>query len=197
MPTSACIQAHLACLPARSGNFAEAATFKGAESHTVDKSSLFPVIADLRVYKTEAELRVMRYVSEVTSAAHVEVMRQAQPGWYEVRCGAGTWIGLKRDSAWAAQSFYCGPAALLALTLATTRAVPTGSTVQVPHLQLWRLPPRGLRMQSCSSPSACHGLSFTAHPSFLACRRAFARAGPPVPPCTTAMLAPPTTRSCG
>jgi Xaa-Pro dipeptidase len=50
----------------------------------VDKSSLFPILADLRVYKTEAELRVMRYVSEVTSAAHVEVMRQAQPGWYEV-----------------------------------------------------------------------------------------------------------------
>eukprot|EP00045_Choanoeca_perplexa_P011086 m.115923 g.115923 ORF g.115923 m.115923 type:complete len:511 (-) comp15508_c0_seq3:74-1606(-) len=71
-----------------SGNFAAPADFKGMESYTVDKSALFPVIADLRVYKTEAELRVMRYVSEVTSAAHVEVMRQAQPGWYEYQLEA-------------------------------------------------------------------------------------------------------------
>merc|ERR1711991_433352 len=71
-----------------SGNFAEPASFKGIEEFQVDRDSLFPIIANLRVFKTEAELEVMRYVSEVTSAAHVAVMRQVQVGWNEYQMEA-------------------------------------------------------------------------------------------------------------
>lgn len=38
--------------------------------------------------KSELELEVMRYVSRVSSDAHVVVMRRARPGMYEYQCEA-------------------------------------------------------------------------------------------------------------
>jgi Xaa-Pro dipeptidase len=49
----------------------------------VEKAVLFQVIADLRVIKTKAELLVLQHVSNVTSAAHVDVMRNTLPGMGE------------------------------------------------------------------------------------------------------------------
>ena len=49
----------------------------------VNKQALFPVIADLRVFKTELELDLMRHVSHVSSAAHVDVMRLVKAGMGE------------------------------------------------------------------------------------------------------------------
>ena len=46
----------------------------------VDDSALFPVIAELRVIKTEMELQALRYISKVSSDAHKVVMRKIKPG---------------------------------------------------------------------------------------------------------------------
>lgn len=39
-----------------------------------------------RVYKTALELEVLKYVTEVSSAAHRKVMRMARPGKMEYQC---------------------------------------------------------------------------------------------------------------
>jgi Xaa-Pro dipeptidase len=61
--------------------------FEGIEKYRIDNGRLFPIIVELRVVKTPEEMEVMRYVSDVTSKAHMEVMRQCAPGKreYQVR----------------------------------------------------------------------------------------------------------------
>ena len=44
---------------------------------------LFPVLAECRVTKSEAELQLLRHVTEVTSFGHVHTMRHMQPGRME------------------------------------------------------------------------------------------------------------------
>eukprot|EP00049_Salpingoeca_infusionum_P008617 m.142578 g.142578 ORF g.142578 m.142578 type:complete len:507 (-) comp14063_c0_seq1:1811-3331(-) len=66
-----------------SGNFAQPASFEGLDSFTVNKDALFPVIAELRVVKTAAELEVLRYVAQISSEAHVAVMREVRPNFCE------------------------------------------------------------------------------------------------------------------
>ncbi|XP_049826665.1 xaa-Pro dipeptidase isoform X2 [Aethina tumida] len=61
-------------------------TFEGIEDFKINKSILFDVIANLRVYKTDLEIEVIKYVVEVSSAAHRKVMRFAKPGLYEYQC---------------------------------------------------------------------------------------------------------------
>ena len=41
---------------------------------------LHPVIAELRVFKTDMELEVIRYTNRISSEAHMEVMRKIKPG---------------------------------------------------------------------------------------------------------------------
>ncbi|KAJ8983068.1 hypothetical protein NQ317_007110 [Molorchus minor] len=69
-----------------SGFAAKEATFSGIEKYNVDNATLFPVIADLRVHKTKYELEVLKYVIEVSSAAHRHVMRITKKGMYEYQC---------------------------------------------------------------------------------------------------------------
>ncbi|KAJ3639276.1 hypothetical protein Zmor_002641 [Zophobas morio] len=69
-----------------SGLTAKEATFDGIEKFVVDNTLLFNEIADLRVFKTRFEIAVMKYVVEVSSAAHRKVMRFAQPGKSEYQC---------------------------------------------------------------------------------------------------------------
>ncbi|XP_066259929.1 xaa-Pro dipeptidase [Euwallacea similis] len=66
-----------------SGLTAKPATFEGIDKFTVDDTILFPIIANLRVYKTEHEIRVIRYVVAVSSYAHRQVMKFVKPGKYE------------------------------------------------------------------------------------------------------------------
>ena len=54
----------------------------------LDESLLYEQLAECRVRKSAAELEVMRYVSHVTSAAHVVVMRGAKPGMMEYQLEA-------------------------------------------------------------------------------------------------------------
>jgi Xaa-Pro dipeptidase len=66
-----------------SGASAVAPAFASAERFRVDKRALFPAIAESRVFKSAAEVEVMRYANWVSSAAHCEVMRSAKLGMME------------------------------------------------------------------------------------------------------------------
>lgn len=52
----------------------------------LDTTTLFPVLANCRVLKSQAELDLLRHVTEVTSMAHVYVMRNTKPNMYEYQC---------------------------------------------------------------------------------------------------------------
>ena len=66
-----------------SGLYAAPAKFGGIEKYGVDNGKLFAHIQECRVIKSEAELEVMRYVSDVTCKAHMSVMAQIEPGMRE------------------------------------------------------------------------------------------------------------------
>ncbi|KAF7281997.1 dipeptidase C [Rhynchophorus ferrugineus] len=66
-----------------SGLTAKPAVFKGIEHFSVDDTILFPIIADLRVYKTHYEIKVIKYVVAVSSYAHRQIMRTVKPGQHE------------------------------------------------------------------------------------------------------------------
>ncbi|CAG9858391.1 unnamed protein product [Phyllotreta striolata] len=62
------------------------ANFEGIVIFNVDRISLHPVISNLRAIKTSFEIEVMKYVIDITSAAHRHVMRTARTGLYEYQC---------------------------------------------------------------------------------------------------------------
>ena len=53
-------------------SWAKEASFDGVEKYR-GRGKLFPIIVELRVFKTEEELEVLRYVTDVTCKAHMEV----------------------------------------------------------------------------------------------------------------------------
>lgn len=55
---------------------------------SIDNGRLFPLIVELRVFKTDEEIEVLRYVADVTCKAHMEVMRQCTAGLREYQCEA-------------------------------------------------------------------------------------------------------------
>jgi len=56
------------------------AKFPNIASFEVNNALLHPVIAELRVFKTDMELEVIRYTNRISSDAHKEVMRSIKPG---------------------------------------------------------------------------------------------------------------------
>ncbi|EYB80894.1 hypothetical protein Y032_0397g692 [Ancylostoma ceylanicum] len=66
-----------------SGNVLEPATFEGKELFNVDTELLYPIIAELRVFKTDRELQVMRYACKIASEAHRATMKAIRAGLYE------------------------------------------------------------------------------------------------------------------
>jgi len=56
------------------------AKFPNIASFDVDNAILHPVIAELRVFKTDMELEVIRYTNRISSDAHKEIMRRIKPG---------------------------------------------------------------------------------------------------------------------
>ncbi|KAK5974671.1 Xaa-Pro dipeptidase [Trichostrongylus colubriformis] len=66
-----------------SGAVLEPASFDGKESFEVDTKKLYPIMAELRVFKTDKELEVMRYASKIASQAHRSAMKAVRPGLYE------------------------------------------------------------------------------------------------------------------
>jgi Xaa-Pro dipeptidase len=59
---------------------ARPAHFDGIEGFATDLTTLHPHLVECRVVKSEGELRVLRWVNEISSAAHVQVMRACRPG---------------------------------------------------------------------------------------------------------------------
>ena len=49
----------------------------------IDIDTLFPLLVECRVIKSEQELQLMRHVAELSSDAHVYVMRECKPGMAE------------------------------------------------------------------------------------------------------------------
>ena len=63
-----------------SGNTLQPAKFEGSEQFERDEESLYPIIAELRVFKTDYELEVLRYAAQCASDAHKDVMKHIQIG---------------------------------------------------------------------------------------------------------------------
>ncbi|GMR53447.1 hypothetical protein PMAYCL1PPCAC_23642 [Pristionchus mayeri] len=66
-----------------SGNTLSPANFDGVDKFSCDEKALYPVMAELRVLKTDEELEVLRYASRVASDAHKAAMKHIKPGMYE------------------------------------------------------------------------------------------------------------------
>lgn len=52
----------------------------------IDRTTLFPILADSRVVKSAFELSLMEHVTMITSFAHAYVMRNVRPGMAEYQC---------------------------------------------------------------------------------------------------------------
>merc|ERR1711915_903437 len=66
-----------------SNKFSQPAQFKGIENFNTNLDILRPILTECRVFKSYLELNLLRYVNEVSSAAHVEVMRRTEVGMKE------------------------------------------------------------------------------------------------------------------
>uniref|UniRef100_A0A914CH41 Aminopeptidase P N-terminal domain-containing protein n=1 Tax=Acrobeloides nanus TaxID=290746 RepID=A0A914CH41_9BILA len=66
-----------------SGSILEPAEFEGKDEFNIDITTLYPILAELRVIKTDLELEVLRYAVQIACDAHRTVMRNIQPGYYE------------------------------------------------------------------------------------------------------------------
>ena len=66
-----------------SDRLAQPAQFAGLDGFRTDDKTLFPEIVECRVHKSEDEIALLRWVNDISSAAHVEVMRHARPGLME------------------------------------------------------------------------------------------------------------------
>lgn len=58
---------------------------KHYEGYQVDKTSIYPVLCDVKVIKSEAEIDVLRWATKITIEGHVEVLRQCKPGMREMQ----------------------------------------------------------------------------------------------------------------
>jgi len=64
------------------------AAFDGMSQFKVDYDLLYPVISELRVFKTALEVEVIRYTNHISSEAHKEVMKKIRPGMKEYQLEA-------------------------------------------------------------------------------------------------------------
>uniref|UniRef100_A0A7C8YNR0 Xaa-Pro dipeptidase n=1 Tax=Opuntia streptacantha TaxID=393608 RepID=A0A7C8YNR0_OPUST len=66
-----------------SGNFSKPAEFKGMENFETDLSTLHPILTECRVTKSKMELDLIQFANEISSEAHIEVMRNTAVGMKE------------------------------------------------------------------------------------------------------------------
>jgi len=57
--------------------------FPWLSKYSVDNEICHPILCDCRVFKTEAELKVMRYAAQAAAEGHVDVMKNCKPGLIE------------------------------------------------------------------------------------------------------------------
>ncbi|WCJ42641.1 Xaa-Pro dipeptidase [Euphorbia peplus] len=61
-----------------SNNFSKPAEFEGIEKLETDLNTLHPILTECRVVKSELELNVIQFANDISSEAHIEVMRNAR-----------------------------------------------------------------------------------------------------------------------
>lgn len=66
-----------------SGKYSKEAVFPGIGSFNLNNTILHPEISECRVFKSDKELEILRYVNKISSDAHKAVMAGVQPGMYE------------------------------------------------------------------------------------------------------------------
>ncbi|KAF5280519.1 hypothetical protein FQA39_LY18027 [Lamprigera yunnana] len=71
-----------------SGLEMEPVHFDGIELFSLDTDTLYPEIAELRVIKTNYELDIINYITEVSSAGHKKIMKMVKPELTEYQCEA-------------------------------------------------------------------------------------------------------------
>ncbi|KAJ0964603.1 hypothetical protein J5N97_025741 [Dioscorea zingiberensis] len=66
-----------------SNNFSKPAVIEDMEKFDTDLSTLHPILTECRIFKSELELSLIQYANDVSSQAHIEVMRKTKPGMKE------------------------------------------------------------------------------------------------------------------
>ncbi|XP_077217115.1 metallopeptidase M24 family protein [Tasmannia lanceolata] len=66
-----------------SNNFCKPAELEEMEKFDSDLSILHPILTECRIFKTEMELSLIQYANDISSEAHVEVMRKTRAGMKE------------------------------------------------------------------------------------------------------------------
>ncbi|GAB4838938.1 hypothetical protein Ancab_028469 [Ancistrocladus abbreviatus] len=66
-----------------SNNFSKPAEFEGMEYFEKDLDTLHAILTECRVFKSKLELALLQYVNDISSEAHVEVMRNTKVGMKE------------------------------------------------------------------------------------------------------------------
>ncbi|XP_011093685.1 xaa-Pro dipeptidase [Sesamum indicum] len=66
-----------------SNNFSKPADFEGIDKFTTDLNALHPILTECRVVKSGLELALIQYANDISSEAHVEVMRNTKVGMKE------------------------------------------------------------------------------------------------------------------
>ncbi|KAK6147762.1 hypothetical protein DH2020_018674 [Rehmannia glutinosa] len=63
-----------------SNNFSKPADFEGIDNFKTDLNTLHPVLTECRVLKSALEISLIQFANDISSEAHVEVMRKAKVG---------------------------------------------------------------------------------------------------------------------
>ncbi|CAA3022205.1 xaa-Pro dipeptidase [Olea europaea subsp. europaea] len=66
-----------------SNNYSKPADFEGIDKFKMDLNTLHPILTECRVTKSELELTLIQFANDISSEAHVEVMRNAKVGMKE------------------------------------------------------------------------------------------------------------------
>ncbi|XVE70566.1 hypothetical protein DITRI_Ditri10aG0082100 [Diplodiscus trichospermus] len=66
-----------------SNNFSKPARFEGIENFETDLTTLHPILTECRVFKSNLELALIQFANDISSEAHVEVMRKTKAGMKE------------------------------------------------------------------------------------------------------------------
>ncbi|KAI3443668.1 hypothetical protein Pfo_000333 [Paulownia fortunei] len=66
-----------------SNNFSKPADFEGIDNFTTDLNALHPILTECRVLKSALELSLIQFANDISSEAHVEVMRKTKVGMEE------------------------------------------------------------------------------------------------------------------
>ncbi|KAK7369859.1 hypothetical protein VNO80_11905 [Phaseolus coccineus] len=66
-----------------SNNFSKSAEFQGIDKFDKDLATLHPILTECRVIKSKLEIALIQYANDISSEAHVEVMRKTKVGMKE------------------------------------------------------------------------------------------------------------------